>query len=479
MADEDHLEISLENFEEQITFGVDLVDAALKQLNFIRVIENDTRFCDKKFIQCAVQRYEKYWLPLAAENKEKVLPAPLDIEWAWHCHLLSPVKYEETCREMFNLIIDHCLFSSVEREKEIAISKSIWKEKYPEVPFDIEEVPDVIPEFESKISYDIIAAAERQWVFNYQVSLPHFLDRKYLQDAVQRYKKMLYLKLKNPGEFLVPCYDMDLVWHSHQLHPVVYKQDTEKVLGKLFNHDDSVIDRNPGSKLNKADEKTRSLWKETFHENFSKAGAMYRGDPPNEALNPPTKEEVRAFSTKTASITFDFVEIEGLPEDLKKFKIKIHLLANDKEGPQVAALRGPNRRWDKKKRPSFTFDTKSYNSIQFTLLQIHKPLCVSTSEQLGQCVFQMLKHVENATVENETEVSETLTLDEEQNIRIQFKAFIKLMPKMGPCLLFLKNGNYDNRICIMPEHVKQMWGPIPLPRLPTGKDNQCIVATHK
>ena len=27
----------------------------------------------------------------------------------------------------------------------------------------------------------------------------------------------LYLKKKNPKTFLVPCYDMDLIWHSHQV----------------------------------------------------------------------------------------------------------------------------------------------------------------------------------------------------------------------------------------------------------------------
>ena len=28
----------------------------------------------------------------------------------------------------------------------------------------------------------------------------------------------LYLKKKNPKTFLVPCYDMDLIWHSHQVY---------------------------------------------------------------------------------------------------------------------------------------------------------------------------------------------------------------------------------------------------------------------
>lgn len=78
---------------------------------------------------------------------------------------------------------------------------------------------------------------------------------------------------------MVPCYDFDLIWHAHQLHPVNYKQTTTKWLGRMLNHDDSVTDRTPGSKLSDSAIKTRDIW---FFErsSFDKAGAMYRGDPP-------------------------------------------------------------------------------------------------------------------------------------------------------------------------------------------------------
>jgi len=28
----------------------------------------------------------------------------------------------------------------------------------------------------------------------------------------------LALMIKNPGQFLVPCFDIDLAWHTHQVH---------------------------------------------------------------------------------------------------------------------------------------------------------------------------------------------------------------------------------------------------------------------
>ena len=85
-----------------------------------------------------------------------------------------------------------------------------------------------------------------------------------MRDAFVRYKMYLALKQEHKDKFLVPCYDIDLVWHTHQVHPTLYYQDTMKILGFVLKHDDSVNDRAPGSKLNQSDEVTRKLWMSKF-----------------------------------------------------------------------------------------------------------------------------------------------------------------------------------------------------------------------
>ncbi len=50
-----------------------------------------------------------------------------------------------------------------------------------------------------------------------QVSLPHYRTTKFLVRALQRYQMFLRLKKLYPEEFLVPCYDIDLIWHTHQV----------------------------------------------------------------------------------------------------------------------------------------------------------------------------------------------------------------------------------------------------------------------
>ncbi len=49
--------------------------------------------------------------------------------------------------------------------------------------------------------------------------------------------------------FVTPMYDIDVIWHTHQLHPLAYAKDMTNILGYVMNHDDSDQDRNAGSKL--------------------------------------------------------------------------------------------------------------------------------------------------------------------------------------------------------------------------------------
>ena len=113
-------------------------------------------------------------------------------------------------------------------------------------PFEVDLTAPLgeVPRFKSKIQYDIVAACGRQRVFNYQVSLPHFEDKRFLAEALTRYQHGFSCsKVEHPGTFFVPCYDFDLMWHAHQLHPVIYRTDTMRILGKVLKHNDSVNDR--------------------------------------------------------------------------------------------------------------------------------------------------------------------------------------------------------------------------------------------
>ena len=312
-------------------------------------------------------RYELFWLPLLAQYATRTekwfialnIAAPLDIAWVWHVHMLSPVSYQRDCNETVATLVDHKILVGEQRYEGLVKARALWEKLYPEEPFEVDLTAPVCdaPDFQSRIEYDIEAACARQRVFNYQASLPHFADKRFLTKAVERYKLHLYLKQQNPETFFVPCYDSDLIWHAHQLNPLIYTRDTTKILGKVFNHNDSVNDRKPGSKLSKSETVTREKWKNLGHQ-FALNGAMFRGEPPLITQKESIDYSLHAALEYTVDLTT--LEVEGLPKP-KPYTVEI----DDINGWQVLKVhvRGPAARVTKSDGVLSRFAYKKKNSV--------------------------------------------------------------------------------------------------------------------
>ena len=310
-------------------------------------------------------RYELFWLPLVAQSSStEDIAAPLDIAWVWHVHMLSPISYEKDCNEVVSTLVDHKILVGEKRTRGLERARILWNELYPSEPFqvDLTAIAGDAPDFESRIEYDITAACDRQRVFYYQVSLPHYADRKFLNRALERYKQHLVLKQLNPDMFLVPCYDFDLIWHAHQVHPLIYQKDTTRVIGKVYDHNDSVNDRRPGEKLSRSYETTRQKWNETGQE-LPLKGCMFRGEPP---LSTSVQAELVDY-TKLAALKYTVkltqLEVEGLSES-KSYKVKIDVVNGENvletrvRGPAVSLANPTNV------LSTFKFNTKKSSRLQ-------------------------------------------------------------------------------------------------------------------
>jgi len=132
--------INKKNFKNKIKFGADLVEGSIKQLNFLKAVNNNPGLYEEWLYKKAIRRYEAFWLPLAAQHKKECLVAPLDIEWLWHCHMLAPLAYEADCKAQVNLVVEHKLMSEKDRTKGLEKSRKYWHTKYPNEPFEIELV---------------------------------------------------------------------------------------------------------------------------------------------------------------------------------------------------------------------------------------------------------------------------------------------------------------------------------------------------
>ncbi|CAI0405390.1 unnamed protein product [Linum tenue] len=284
---------------QKIFTSVDLLAAAKQQLRFLDAVDKNRWLYEEPALGKAIYRYNACWLPLLAKHSESplfegLLAVPLDCEWIWHCHRLNPVRYNSDCLDLYGSNLDNShVVSSIEgtctRQTE-----EVWSRMYPDEPFhfDVSRALSPLGNSDQSVTvvekctkYDLVAAVKRQIPFTYQVSRPHMSHHVFLEEAVARYKGFLHLIKRNRERsikaFCVPTYDIDLIWHTHQLHPVSYCKDLGALLGKILEHDDTDSDRTKGNKLDVGFSGTTKQWENTFGTRYWKAGGMYRGAAPS------------------------------------------------------------------------------------------------------------------------------------------------------------------------------------------------------
>ena len=469
--------------------SVELVSQALNHLDFLETVDKIPELKQRQIVKRSIYRYEKYWLPLAAAHPNECLSAPVDIEWVWHCHMLSPRAYVRDCEAIVGAVVNHTLRSTSDYKVALTKSCGFWTQLYQKdgEPFNIDynaSNDNLVTKFQSKIDYNIEEAASRQKSFYYQVSLPHYRDTKFLEASVVRYKKFIHLKQQLPNEFLVPCYDIDLVWHTHQLNPCAYKRDMIAHIGNLFNHDDTTTDRSQGSKLYLADKSTREHWKRVYDEGFAMFGAMYRGTPPEGVLYRISMAEVYGFSTKQCGVRVDNILIQ-LQKSI--YKVKLRVLGQKLERSRGLmhikksglSLTGHSKfAWSREElgaEGSFIFDSHDHTGLYFHLMKSIPVIKKNTIVSKGY--FDLVSVVENPSNKDGGEININIPLgdgsiDGALIMNGHFEA-----PAKSNAYFYLEPGTYEK--AVIPENVHVLWGPVALESLPSGVDNHCSVATHR
>lgn len=391
-----------------INLGVNLTDAAIGHVELLEIVnEYPCLYCGP-YKRQAIRRYEVFWLPLVASQREH-LSAPLDIEWIWHCHMLAPKAYIADCERLFGRIIDHKVFRMDEREMRLNKSQELWEKKYPNEPFlvDLPDAESYGPDVDqsicthcSRLGYNIESATCRQGKFYYNISLPHYRDKKYIRLAFERYQKFLYLKQSTAKSFLVPCYDIDLIWHTHQLHPMRYKEDTERLLGFMLVHDDTTTDRSDGSKLSMSYNITGKLWHELYGEAYQYPGAMYRGETTRGRYIETNISVPSEIKPKPVMVNFDFMALEKGRDgqQVKQFQIDVYLDFKDERRHRydngrelLMSLKGPNMECVQGEARPFQYDPVSqHNSLVFRLVKFGKDdsgIDLETSSKSGMSII--------------------------------------------------------------------------------------------
>jgi hypothetical protein len=165
------------------------------------------------------------------------------VEVVWRAHLLSPVAYAKDCADILEAaglepqLIDHC-----PQPVEVYICR-------PPTTATVSDVNEV----ETTWRDGLVAAVRRQRRFMQQVD---HLRRTFasssplhtssgawdalVAEELQPYRLFLQDAASAEKNLPVPSLTLDLVWHTHMLHPQRYSAECAQLCGRLIDHDDSV-----------------------------------------------------------------------------------------------------------------------------------------------------------------------------------------------------------------------------------------------
>ncbi|XP_048616478.1 uncharacterized protein LOC106353816 isoform X2 [Brassica napus] len=270
---------------QKIEISIDLIAESKKHLQFLGVVDCNQLLYDGPALKRAIYRYNVYWLPLLAKHSESSsicegpLVPPFDCEWVWHCHRLNPVRYKSDCEEFYGRVLDNSgILSSANGSCKLQTEK-LWKRLYPMESYDLDldkAISEPISPLEKCTTYDLVSAAKRQSSFYLEVSRANVDSEIIMEEAVGRYKAFLYLIKQNREKTIrlisVPTYDIDLIWHTHQLNPSSYYKDMVKIFGNILQHDDTADSAtSEGMNLDTVFSGTTAQWEETFGQRYWKA----------------------------------------------------------------------------------------------------------------------------------------------------------------------------------------------------------------
>ena len=267
-------------------------------------------------ILSAIYRYETYWLPLVAESGSKNLKPSWDVYYVWCLHILTSLDYRRYCQDRFGKIVDHQFEESVKEEDEARDrGKALWEEHFPEERFEASSGSGSSQK-DSGLSEVIFQSEEKQATFFYQVSLSHFRDRKFVDSAVYRYRKLLGLKAAHPTADLCPTADIEVVRHAHVLHPAAYEADLGRILGEVveFGVLEKAFDKvkSYDQEERMALETTRRLWSVMYKTDYDIAGVRHRGIPETDLFSEATQNHLRQSEPDSMMMFLDEIKIADL-----------------------------------------------------------------------------------------------------------------------------------------------------------------------
>ncbi|KAJ6783587.1 hypothetical protein PWT90_08463 [Aphanocladium album] len=122
----------------------------------------------------------------------------------------------------------------------------------------------------SPFALDLCGAVMRQGIFvDKMVNLDWLHSpsvRPTMRRLIKKYQRFLFIMAGYPGQTVVPTLDVDLAWHTHQLHPQSYYQYTVRKMSKFIDHDDKIDEGALGEAFTFTTKKYQEFYGEVYSE---------------------------------------------------------------------------------------------------------------------------------------------------------------------------------------------------------------------
>ena len=250
-------------------FTSDLVEESKKHVTFLKTLHLNSISISKPSND-TFRRYSELWLPLVyrhsleqGNTQTQHLIPPADIAWLWHCHRLAPYRYAKHIQNTFFtkssgntndlVVLDpghpfvvqlednvnrNPTFDADKHSISAQYTKDIWTQMYPTERFFVKEDSNHQMKethlVDTKLSgFDVIESCERQGGFLWQVSQGRFQNDSFLEEGVENYHNFMSLmkRKEDKPRFLVPTYQIDLMWHTHILASIKsYHRDCMEII---------------------------------------------------------------------------------------------------------------------------------------------------------------------------------------------------------------------------------------------------------
>ena len=389
-----------------IQISLDLVSAARRHLYFLDNVDNFEKLLNNdSLLELAVQRYEQLWLPLVEEYGESLqIEPPTDVGWMWYCHMLRPLVYRRDCRLMLKRTLSHSFPRKSNLVDGINRAIELWYEKYPKDGYNTIRNEEFIAtsrkigklrDTPSKLAVKLPVISKSQIHFCYQVSLPHYRDREFLQAALNRYKLFLCLKRQNPDAYLTPPIDIQLMWYTHMCYPLEYAIDTMKACGRVLENNLRIQIGSVTQAFRSANEETNKRWKTIANETLIKPGTKLRARETAMKIREMRFQDLKSCCVTIYKLSINYAELMGLPGKKRGLRVRLCLKHLDSSTEEVIVLKGSKRQrhWTFKK--AFSYTTNIHDGMHVNISERRKLFCIEGVETLAMGTLKLTPLLES------------------------------------------------------------------------------------